>query len=130
MRRGWAGLTDKALMLSKAVQRRMWGSQTPLRQFKGIPVEILSKVGHRGGGVGGHEGGGGCCGRAVLPRAPPLACPLLAPALPSTRPPASTRLHPPQIEKKDLPWDRWYDLNSQEIGELIRFPKMGKTVHK
>lgn len=77
MRRGWASLTDKALMLSKCVMRRMWGSQTPLRQFKGIPFEILSK-----------------------------------------------------IEKKDLAWDRWYDLNSQEIGELIRFPKMGKTVHK
>ncbi|KAL4451451.1 hypothetical protein ABPG75_007113 [Micractinium tetrahymenae] len=77
MRRGWAGLTDKALMLSKCVMRRMWGSQTPLRQFKGIPYEILSK-----------------------------------------------------IEKKDLAWDRWYDLNSQEIGELIRFPKMGKTVHR
>jgi pre-mRNA-splicing helicase BRR2 len=44
LRRGWAGLTDKALMLSKCVQRRMWGSQTPLRQFKGIPYEILSKV--------------------------------------------------------------------------------------
>lgn len=44
MRRGWAGLTDKALMLSKCVMRRMWGSQTPLRQFKGIPYEILSKV--------------------------------------------------------------------------------------
>jgi hypothetical protein len=77
MRRGWAGLTDKALMLSKCVVRRMWGSQTPLRQFKGIPGEILTK-----------------------------------------------------IEKKDLAWERWYDLNSQEIGELIRFPKMGKTVHK
>lgn len=35
-----------------------------------------------------------------------------------------------QIEKKDLAWERWYDLNSQEIGELIRFPKMGKTVHR
>lgn len=45
MRRGWASLTDKALMLSKCVMRRMWGSQTPLRQFKGIPFEILSKVG-------------------------------------------------------------------------------------
>lgn len=43
------------------------------------------------------------------------------------------RRHPcclPQIEKKDLAWERWYDLNSQEIGELIRFPKMGKTVHR
>jgi pre-mRNA-splicing helicase BRR2 len=77
MRRGWAALTDKALMLSKCVMRRQWGSQTPLRQFKGIPTEILSK-----------------------------------------------------IEKKDLAWERWYDLNSQEIGELIRFPKMGKTVHR
>lgn len=47
MRRGWAGLTDKALMLSKCVVRRMWGSQTPLRQFKGIPGEILTKVGSR-----------------------------------------------------------------------------------
>ena len=45
MRRGWAALTDKALMLSKCVMRRQWGSQTPLRQFKGIPTEILSKVG-------------------------------------------------------------------------------------
>lgn len=44
MRRGWAALTDKALMLSKCVMRRQWGSQTPLRQFKGIPTEILSKV--------------------------------------------------------------------------------------
>lgn len=76
LRRGWAGLTDRALTLSKCVQQRMWASQTPLRQFKGIPGEILVK-----------------------------------------------------IERKELPWDRWYDLSSQEIGELIRFPKMGKNLH-
>ncbi|KAK9005390.1 hypothetical protein V6N11_042825 [Hibiscus sabdariffa] len=35
-----------------------------------------------------------------------------------------------KLEKKDLAWDRFYDLSSQEIGELIRFPKMGKTVHR
>lgn len=35
-----------------------------------------------------------------------------------------------QLEKKDLPWERYYDLNSQELGELIRFPKMGKTLHR
>ncbi len=35
-----------------------------------------------------------------------------------------------QIEKKDLAWERWYDLSSQDIGELIRFPKMGKTIHR
>lgn len=37
LRRGWAGLTDRALGLSKMVSYRMWGSQSPLRQFKGVP---------------------------------------------------------------------------------------------
>eukprot|EP00887_Chlorella_sp_A99_P002917 scaffold6.g2917.t1 len=77
LRRGWAGLAERALALCKCVNARMWASQTPLRQFKGIPGEILQK-----------------------------------------------------IERKDLPWERWYDLSSQEIGELIRFPKMGKTLHR
>jgi pre-mRNA-splicing helicase BRR2 len=35
-----------------------------------------------------------------------------------------------KLEKKDLAWERYYDLNSQEIGELIRAPKMGRTLHK
>lgn len=35
-----------------------------------------------------------------------------------------------KLEKKDLPWDRYYDLSSQEIGELLRLPKIGRTVHK
>ena len=77
LRRGWAGLADRALSLSKCVTQRMWASQTPLRQFKGVPAEILIKV-----------------------------------------------------ERKELPWERWYDLSSQDIGELIRFPKMGKTLHR
>lgn len=77
LKRGWAQLAEKALTLSKMVQRRMWRSQTPLRQFKGIPNDILAK-----------------------------------------------------IEKKDLAWERYYDLSSQEIGELVRFSKMGKTLHK
>ncbi|KAL2643968.1 hypothetical protein R1flu_011555 [Riccia fluitans] len=77
LKRGWAQLAEKALSLCKMVQRQMWSSQTPLRQFRGIPNDILSKV-----------------------------------------------------EKKDLPWERYYDLSSLEIGELIRFPKMGKTIHK
>jgi len=77
LKRGWAQLADKALNLCKMVNKRMWGSQTPLRQFKGIPAEILLK-----------------------------------------------------IEKKELPWERYYDLSSQEIGELIRFPKMGKAIHR
>ena len=76
-RRGWAGLAEKSLVLSKCVQVKMWASQTPLRQFAGVPAEILMKV-----------------------------------------------------ERKELPWERWYDLSALEIGELIRFPKMGKTLHR
>lgn len=59
------------------VDKRMWSVQTPLRQFTGIPNEILMK-----------------------------------------------------LEKKDLSWERYYDLSSQEIGELIRFPKMGRQLHR
>ncbi|XP_062161026.1 DExH-box ATP-dependent RNA helicase DExH12-like [Alnus glutinosa] len=35
-----------------------------------------------------------------------------------------------KLEKKDLAWERYYDLSSQEIGELIRIPKMGRLLHK
>ena len=35
-----------------------------------------------------------------------------------------------RIEKKDFPWERFYDLGHSEIGELVRMPKMGKTIHK
>ena len=77
LKRGWAQLAEKALNLCKMVNRRMWSVQTPLRQFHGIPNDILMK-----------------------------------------------------LEKKDLAWDRYYDLSSQEIGELIRIPKMGRTLHK
>ncbi len=34
LKRGWAGLADKALSLCKMITHRMWGSQSPLRQFK------------------------------------------------------------------------------------------------
>lgn len=77
LKRGWAQLAEKAMNLCKMVNKRMWSVQTPLRQFNGIPNEILMK-----------------------------------------------------LEKKDLAWDRYYDLSSQELGELIRFPKMGRTLHK
>lgn len=77
LKRGWAQLAEKALNLSKMVTKRMWSVQTPLRQFNGIPNEILMK-----------------------------------------------------LEKKDFAWERYYDLSPQELGELIRFPKMGRTLHK
>ncbi|QHO44722.1 U5 small nuclear ribonucleoprotein kDa helicase [Arachis hypogaea] len=35
-----------------------------------------------------------------------------------------------KLEKKDLAWERYYDLSSQEIDELIGAPKMGRMLHK
>ena len=33
-----------ALDLCKMVEKRMWGSMTPLRQFKGVPSEVVRKA--------------------------------------------------------------------------------------
>lgn len=63
LKRGWAQLAHKTLDLCNMIQRRMWLSQTPLRQF--------------------HE---------------PFA---LKPDLVR------------KIEKKDVPWERYYDLSPQ-----------------
>ncbi|KAK0596935.1 hypothetical protein LWI29_020333 [Acer saccharum] len=35
-----------------------------------------------------------------------------------------------KLEKKHIAWERYYDLSSQELGELVRYPKMGTTLHK
>ncbi|XP_008558910.1 U5 small nuclear ribonucleoprotein 200 kDa helicase [Microplitis demolitor] len=75
--RGWAQLADKCLALCKMIDRRIWQSMSPLRQFRKMPEEIVKK-----------------------------------------------------IEKKSFPWERLYDLGPNEIGELIRVPKLGKTIHK
>nr|MBE5726308.1 lethal (3) 72Ab [Cucujiformia] len=77
LHRGWAQLADKALALCKMIDKRMWQSMSPLRQFRKMPEEIVRK-----------------------------------------------------IEKKNFPWERLYDLGPNEIGELIRVPKLGKTIHK
>ncbi|CAH0388452.1 unnamed protein product [Bemisia tabaci] len=77
LHRGWAQLADKTLSLCKMVDRRMWQSMLPLRQFRKMPEEIIKK-----------------------------------------------------IEKKNLPWERLYDLGPNELGELVRAPKLGKTIHK
>jgi pre-mRNA-splicing helicase BRR2 len=83
LKRGWAALAEKMLNLCKIIDKKMWLSQSPLRQFKSaegkhlIPEVILRK-----------------------------------------------------IEKKDISWERYYDLKPQDIGELILFPKMGKIIHR
>lgn len=74
---GWAQLADKVLSLCKMIDRRMWQSLSPLRQFPRIPEEVVKK-----------------------------------------------------LEKKSFPWERLYDLAANEIGELLRMPKLGKAVHK
>ena len=44
LKHGWAGLADRVLNVCKMVDKRMWLSQTPLRQFKGIPEDIIKKM--------------------------------------------------------------------------------------
>nr|VWO96385.1 Pre-mRNA-splicing ATP-dependent RNA helicase PRP28 (EC [Ganoderma boninense] len=44
MKRGWAVPAKAALDMCKMVERRMWGSMTPLRQFKGVPNEVVRKA--------------------------------------------------------------------------------------
>ncbi|KAJ3311396.1 DEIH-box ATPase [Blyttiomyces sp. JEL0837] len=77
LKRGWAQLSRKALDLCKMVERRMWLSMNPLRQFRGVPAEMIMK-----------------------------------------------------LERKEFPWERYYDLNPQELGELANMPKAGKQIHK
>nr|CDS32519.1 expressed protein [Hymenolepis microstoma] len=77
LHKGWAELSDNALVLAKMIERRMWESMCPLRQFKKLPAEIITK-----------------------------------------------------LEKKSLPFERLYDMNHHELGELVRSAKLGKPLHK
>ncbi|MCL4126057.1 UNVERIFIED_CONTAM: hypothetical protein GTU68_057642 [Idotea baltica] len=44
LHRGWAQLADKTLNLCKMIDRRMWQSMSPLRQFRKIPEEAVRKL--------------------------------------------------------------------------------------
>ena len=47
LRRSWAPLAEKGMLLCKAVAHRMWTSQNPLRQFKGqdrLPQHTLAQL--------------------------------------------------------------------------------------
>ncbi|KAL0957930.1 hypothetical protein HGRIS_000111 [Hohenbuehelia grisea] len=44
LKRGWAVPAKALLDLCKMVEKRMWGSMTPLRQFKGVPAEVVRKA--------------------------------------------------------------------------------------
>jgi pre-mRNA-splicing helicase BRR2 len=77
LRREWAQLSRKTLDLCKMVDRRMWLSMTPLRQFRGINLDMMRR-----------------------------------------------------LESKNFPWDRMYDLNPQELGELARNNQAGKLLYQ
>lgn len=44
LRRGYARLSHVALDLCKMVESRQWGSMTPLRQFKGVPADLVRRL--------------------------------------------------------------------------------------
>ncbi|PPQ67232.1 hypothetical protein CVT24_011551 [Panaeolus cyanescens] len=44
LKRGWAIPAKAALDMCKMVEKRMWGSMTPLRQFKGVPADVIRKA--------------------------------------------------------------------------------------
>lgn len=74
----WASLAEKILDICKMIERRLWLSQCPLRQFTAIPDLICRK-----------------------------------------------------LEKvQDIHWDRYSDLKPHDLGELVKMPKMGKTLFK
>jgi len=76
LKKGWASLADKVLNLCKMVERRMWLSQSPLRQFKAMQEIVVRR-----------------------------------------------------LEKKDIPWERYFDMTPQDLGELVKQPKLGKSLH-
>ncbi|EGF82711.1 hypothetical protein BATDEDRAFT_34385 [Batrachochytrium dendrobatidis JAM81] len=44
LRRGWAALARKALDICKMVDKRIWLSMSPLRQFRGFPIEAIKRL--------------------------------------------------------------------------------------
>ena len=78
LKRGWASLATKILSICKMVEKRTWGSQSPLRQFSNIPEVIIRKL----------------------------------------------------EKNSDISWERYYDLKPQDFGEIVKIPKMGKTLYK
>ncbi|PWN50035.1 Sec63-domain-containing protein [Violaceomyces palustris] len=44
LKRGYARLSHIALDLCKMVECRQWGSMTPLRQFKGVPADLVRRL--------------------------------------------------------------------------------------
>ncbi|CAM9601882.1 unnamed protein product, partial [Hapterophycus canaliculatus] len=53
LRKGWCGLALTMLEISKAIDRRVWWFQSPLRQFGVLPGTVLMNLEGKGGGGSG-----------------------------------------------------------------------------
>lgn len=74
----WASVAVKLLELAIMVDRKLWRSQSPLRQFTAIPEVLVRKL---------------------------------------------ERI-------SDIVWSKYQDLTPQDLGEMVKMPKMGKTLYK
>ncbi|KAF3912422.1 hypothetical protein ABW20_dc0100492 [Dactylellina cionopaga] len=77
LKKGWASVAKVALELCKTVEKRMWPTMTPLRQFPECPPEVIRK-----------------------------------------------------LEKVDIPWNRMFDMEVPELGELVGNSRNGRVVHE
>ena len=44
LKKGWPIMASRLLTLCKTVDKRLWGYETPLRQFPILSTEILTKI--------------------------------------------------------------------------------------
>lgn len=44
LKKGWASVAERCLNYCKMIEHRLWLSQSPLRQFKELPIEAIRKI--------------------------------------------------------------------------------------
>lgn len=76
LKRGWASVAKTTLDICKMVEKRMWPTMSPLRQFPNCPREVITKM-----------------------------------------------------ERMDVDWQRFFDMDPPTIGEALGMPRQGKLVH-
>ncbi|EPS38856.1 hypothetical protein H072_7384 [Dactylellina haptotyla CBS 200.50] len=76
LKKGWSSVSKVALELCKTVEKRMWPTMTPLRQFPDCPPDVIRK-----------------------------------------------------LEKMDIPWNRMFDMEVPELGELVGSSVNGRIIH-
>ncbi|KAI5799146.1 Sec63 Brl domain-containing protein [Peziza echinospora] len=76
LKRGWSSVAKTTLDICKMVEKRMWPTMSPLRQFPNCPKEVITKM-----------------------------------------------------ERMDVDWQRFFDMDPPTIGEALGMPRQGKLVH-